>query len=491
MATETITSPFLEAEPVFEIRRSARVEAARRAAKVKDILTWGKAIFPEKFYLPFCQKLHNYFVKIRGLEFTDTEAPRNHAKTIVKCFLIPLFQGLEEPESFTHYLNVQATATKAIEVNKSMKIELETNDILLELYGDQEGERWSEQQFSLKNGPIYSAIGAGQSVRGLNVRNIRPNYLMVDDLYDEEDIYNPESTQKKSRWFWGSLYPARAKSRRCAIHVQGTAINPYDLLEELKTRPGVVSKSFKAIEDEEKGIVLWPELNTLESLKRDRVLMGPIIFAREMQNERIDDTTTILKRSKWKYYTVLPSGFDIQITSWDMTFKETKSGSYVVGQVWGRRGADLYLFPVMVRARMDFVEAVESFKNLVQQHPHAVGHLVEDKANGSAVMSVLHNKIPGIVPILPHGTKVARAVAITPTLEAGNIHIPDPSIAPWVIEFVEECAKFRGSDSEINDQVDTATQAVNYLNQTRYTDPEDEEEGDFIEDGEQAAEFRE
>lgn len=482
-------SDTLPDEQVFEIRRTARLEAARRAAKRKDILRWGEALFPEKFSLPFCHKLHSYFVKIRGERFTNTEAPRNHAKTTGKCFLVPLFQGLEEPETFNHYLNVQATATKAVEVNRSIKLELESNELLLALYGDKIGERWTDQQFCLKDGPIYTAIGAGQSVRGMNVRNKRPDYLIVDDLYDEEDIYNPESTEKKNRWFWGSLYPARAKSRRCSIHVQGTAINPYDLLEQLKTRPGVKSASFRAIEDEAKGLVLWPELNSIESLKEDRILMGPLIFAREMQNERLDDTTTILKRSHWKFYTVLPSGFDIQITSWDMTFKETKSGSYVVGQVWGRRGADYYLFPVMVRGRMDFVEACEAFKNLARQYPQATGHLIEEKANGSAVMSMLHRVVPGIVPILPHGSKIARAVAITPVLAAGNIHIPDPSIAPWVTEYIEEAARFRGSDSEINDQVDTTTQAVNYLNQTRYTDPEDEEEGDFVEDAEQAGEF--
>lgn len=468
---------------LFEIHRQMRLELARRCALDKDILGWGKALFPEKFGLPFCYKLHGYFIEIRGLEFTGTEAPRNHSKTTIKCFLIPIFQALEEPETFDHYLNVQATATKAIEVNRSIRVELEENDLLRELYGDQVTSRWTDSQFILANGVIFSAIGAGQSVRGINVRNKRPNYLLIDDLFDDEHIYNPDSTRKLVRWFWGSLFNARAKTRRCSIHVQGTAINPDDLLEELKKKPGVVSRTFRAIENEEKGIVLWPELNSIEKLRVERILMGPIIFAREQQNERLDDTTTILKRSQWKYYTELPSGFDIVVTSWDMTFKETKSGSYVVGQIWGRRGADFYLFPIMVRERMGFSDALIAVLNLAAQvksvyHFVAQGHLVEEKANGSAVMSMLNKKLSGLVAILPHGSKVARAAAITPSLSAGNIHIPDKSIAPWVVDFVEECAKFRGADSEINDQVDTATQGVNYLLQTRYIGPEDEMEED-------------
>lgn len=483
--------PLRTEEELFEIERQARLEMARLCAKEKDILGWGEALFPDKFGMPFCEELHGYFVKIRGDEFTNTEAPRYHSKTTIKCFLIPLFQALEEPETFRHYLNVQATDEKALEVNRSIKLELETNDLLIEMYGNQVGDRWTDQRFVLKSGVIFSAIGAGKSIRGINYRNQRPDYAIIDDLYDEDEIYSPTGTKKKSNWFWSSLYQALTKTRRRSLHVQGTAINTDDLLESLKKMPGVTSKSFAAVKNFDTGEILWPtEQNTFEKLKIDQVRMGPLIFAREMQNERMDETTTILKRTYWKFYTELPTGFDIVVTSWDMTFKDTKSGSFVVGQVWARRGGDFYLLPIMIRARMDFVESLKCVENLARQHPAAVGHLVEDKANGPAVMSMLARKIPGLVAILPHGSKVARAVAITPPLAAGNVFIPDVSIAPWVTDFVEECAKFRGNDNEINDQVDTATQAIIYLLQTRYADTETDDGETFMDlDGMNAGGF--
>ena len=331
-------------EELFEIERQARLEEARLCAKEKDILGWGAALFPDKFGLEFCEELHGYFVSIRGEEFTNTEAPRYHAKTTIKCFLIPLFQALEEPETFKHYLNVQATDEKALEVNRAIKVELESNELLREMYGDQEGDRWTDQRFVLKNGVIFSAIGAGKSIRGINYRNIRPDYIIVDDLYDEEDIFSSTQTKKKNSWFWSSLYQARSKSRRTSIHFQGTAINTDDLLEELKKKAGVKSRSFAAVKDWDKGTILWPtEHNTFDKLKKDRILMGPLIFAREMQNERMDETTTVLKRTYWRSYTVLPTGFDIVVTSWDMTFKETKAGSFVVVPCWARRGGDFYI----------------------------------------------------------------------------------------------------------------------------------------------------
>jgi len=288
-----------------EITRQARIELARRSAKKKDILTWGACLFPDKFYLPFCHKLHDYLISIRMDDFTNTEAPRNHAKTIIKAFLIPIFQAVEEVDLFQHYLNVQATNVKAIAVNSTIRIEFERNEEFREIYGDLVGtDRWSDHQFVLKNNTIFTAISAGQSIRGINYRNIRPDYTVADDLYNEEDINNPVSTEKVNDWLWGSLYPARAKSRRCSFHVQGTAINNEDILEKLKNKEGVKSATFKAIEDWDKKIVLWPELNTFESLIQDKDRMGSVIFYREMQNERRDETTSIIKRAwlqNWEY----------------------------------------------------------------------------------------------------------------------------------------------------------------------------------------------
>ena len=284
----------------FELKRSSLESIARYAAEKRDILLWGQAVFVEKFNLPYCRELHEYFVEIRGDEFTSTKAPRNHAKTAIKCFLIPIFQALYEPETFRHYLNVQATDRKALAINTSIRDELTNNQILMNLVGNMTGDRWSDQQFVLKNGVAFTAVSAGQSIRGINYKQMRPDYLIVDDLYNEEDINNVESTEKKNEWFWSSLYPARSRSRRCSVHVQGTAINQHDLLTKLEQDTTVKSRTFKAITDWDKKKVLWPELNTFESLMVDQTRMGTHIFMRELQNEPRDEASAIIKRA-WLY----------------------------------------------------------------------------------------------------------------------------------------------------------------------------------------------
>ena len=284
------------------LRRAARLEWAEECAKQKDVLGWGAALFPDKFTLEFCPDFHGYLVQIRRELLTGTEGPRNHAKTNIDCFLIPIFQGLVEPEDFRHYLNVQSTGKKSDAINISIRHEIEGNDLLKEIYGDQIGKgKWTDSEFVLKNGVCFSAIGAGQSIRGIQSDNKRPDFINVDDLFDREHINNLEATQKMCEWFWGDLYPARDKAWPACVHVTGTAINNYDLLEKMKKMKDVVFKSFKAM-DEKSDWVLWPELNSREQLERDRINMGSLIFAREMQNERRDETTAIIKRS-WLYPT--------------------------------------------------------------------------------------------------------------------------------------------------------------------------------------------
>ena len=93
-------------------------------------------------------------------------------------------------------------------------------------------------------------------------------------------------------------------------------------------------------------------------------------------------------------YDVPPSKFEQVIQSWDLAFKETRTSDYVVGQVWGKIGANKYLLD-QVRRRMTFTETIAAMKALSDKWPEAIAKLVEDKANGPAVIDALKNQLPG------------------------------------------------------------------------------------------------
>lgn len=303
-------------EEILSLNRQFRIDRARIAAREKDILVWNKCLFPGKFPLPFCYPLHNYLVDIRGEPLTSTKAPRYHSKTTIKGFAIPIFQALEEPEIFDHYLHVQATDAKANAVNRSIRNEFEENNELFSLYGDQVGKRWTDEQFVIKKGPVFSAVGAGQSIRGINYLNRRPSYLMPDDLYDEKDLYNPDATLKKNDWFWSTLYPARAQGRRTSIQITGTASSELDLMHRLEKLKNWKCLTFQALPNWDGHplhpvVPLWPEKNSFESLMQDMEGMTSSIFMREMQNAPRDDSASIVKHAWIQEYnpaTLRPAG---------------------------------------------------------------------------------------------------------------------------------------------------------------------------------------
>lgn len=153
-------------------------------------------------------------------------------------------------------------------------------------------------------------------------------------------------------------------------------------------------------------------------------------------------------------------GADDLLASWDMAFKDLDSSDYVVGQVWCRRGANAYLLD-QVRGRWGFVETCQRFRELAARWPQVASKLVEDKANGTAVINALSATVPGLVPVEPHGSKVARASAVSPFVEARNVWLPSPELAPWVTDLIEEASAFpRGQH---DDQVDALSQALNRL----------------------------
>lgn len=187
----------------------------------------------------------------------------------------------------------------------------------------------------------------------------------------------------------------------------------------------------------------------------------------------------LIKREWWRYYRsqscasdpdarIRPTVFDEMLQSWDCTFKDSDGTDYVVGTVWGRVGADIYLLDLH-RERMDLPTTMEAIMAMTEMWPQALVKLVEDKANGPAVIQMLRSKIPGLIPVEPKGGKAARVQAILGVIQAGNVWLPNAEDAPWVIDFVNECSSFQPNEDNMHDdQVDSMSQALNRLAYNTY-----------------------
>jgi predicted phage terminase large subunit-like protein len=220
------------------------------------------------------------------------------------------------------------------------------------------------------------------------------------------------------------------------------------------------------------GQALWPMGGYDETwAARQKETVGAYAWNALYQQHPTPSTGGIFKREWWQRWRELPGDLFDFIQSWDCTFKDANTSDYVVGQVWARskkNPANRYLLD-QVRARMTFTETVQAVRSLSAKWRQTTRKLVEDAANGTAVMDVLKKEMPGLIPVQPMGGKVVRAHAVTAVVEAGNVFIPDASVAPWTHDFIEELSSFPNGAHD--DQVDAMTQANAYYNDKGKFDP--------------------
>lgn len=313
----------------------------------------------------------------------------------------------------------------------------------------------------------YRSAGVGGGLTGMG-----SSIACIDDpIKDRAEADSPTYRNKVYDWYTSTLYTRLAPGG--GIILIQTRWHEDDLAGRLIAamnkgegeRWEVVSYPAIATHDEEfrkEGEALHPERYSLEQLENIRNAIGSRDWAALYQQSPTPAGGTIVREEWLKTYTQLPNNFEQLIQSWDMTFKGADTSDYVVGQVWGRRGADCYLVD-QYRGRWSFTETIEKVIEATKKYPKALRKLVEDKANGPAVIDVLKHSVQGIIPVTPDGSKTARLYAVTPMMEAGNVYIPAPEIAPWVREYREEMLMFPAGAHD--DQVDATTQALRDLQQ--------------------------
>lgn len=309
---------------------------------------------------------------------------------------------------------------------------------------------------------VYCSAGVGGSITGKGC-----DILIIDDPIKNRQEANSETVRKKIYdWYSSTAYtrlsPIGGVIMMCTRWHLDDLIGK--VLSDKNQKPfHVISYPAIAEHDEphrKQGEALHPERFSLEILNEIKSTLSTADWLSLYQQKPVPEGGAIFETSKLRYYdeTSEPKRFDQIVGSWDMTFKENKTSDFVVGQLWGRKGSEFYLLD-MVRDRMDFVKTLKVFINFANKHKNCNCWLVEDKANGTAIISTLKKHISGIIPITPKESKQERAYAITPYLEAGNIFFPKNQ--NFTKDLEGEMLQFPAGAHD--DTVDSMTQALNYF----------------------------
>lgn len=155
------------------------------------------------------------------------------------------------------------------------------------------------------------------------------------------------------------------------------------------------------------------------------------------------------------------SGFQMQ--SWDCSFKGLAVSDNVAGGVFQSSRDSFYLID-WIESKRDFLATLDAIRLLSERYPKSRRQIaIEDKANGTAAQNTLVREYPTCIPVEPLGSKVARAQAVTPPLNANKLVLPHPELIqiegkPLVPGFLKTALRFPHVRKD--DSIDMVSQAL-------------------------------
>lgn len=322
----------------------------------------------------------------------------------------------------------------------------------------------ARKHWETMNGGSMISVGVGGAITGRG-----GDVLVVDDpTKNWEQAYSKTHQLMLQNWFESTLMTRLEPGGSVVVVMTRWSVE--DLTAYLKSKTGdrwmIITLPAIAEEDDplgrSVGEALCPERFPIETLEEIRDFdIGSFKFNAMYQQHPTPLEGGFIRRDWWGFYDTFPTAFDDSILSWDMTFKKTEKGSFVAGGGIGRIGNQFIVFPRLIHKRMDFVQSVVSVSELKAQYPLTNGTLIEDKANGPAIMSQLEDVIDDLIPWSPQG-KIAQASAVSPIIEAGNFLLPNPDVfkpaSEWVDIWIDEWADFPAGKND--DLVDMGSQGV-------------------------------
>lgn len=297
-------------------------------------------------------------------------------------------------------------------------------------------------------------------------------YLIIDDpIKNKEDAKSFTMREKVWDWYTSTFYTRKEGHGNILITL--TRWHEDDLAGRLLLQMQKDSLAdqwdvllLPALCEEEKhprdvrseGEALWQGKFSEEELRTIRANVGAWDWSAMYQQSPRPAEGAIFQRAWFgKRYEVLPSGATV-IQTWDLPFKNSEASAKCAGLVLARSGAEIFVVDC-VNEKMDFVTSVTAIRQMTEQYPEAVAKVIEDKANGPAIINFLQKEIPGMVAFSPRGSKEDRALSVAPYFEAGNVYFP--SNASWSGELIEDMLRFPAG--LYKDTVDAVVQGILYL----------------------------
>ncbi|HEY3417030.1 MAG TPA: phage terminase large subunit, partial [Armatimonadota bacterium] len=342
---------------------------------------------------------------------------------------------------------------------------------------------------------VATSVGGTSTGKGADI-------LVADDPINPTEADSDVQREAANTWFSRTYSTRLNDKKRGAMVVIMQRLHERDLTGMLLEQGGWEHLCIPAEAEERKvysfpmtgaafrrepGDILWTEREGPEELARQQIALGAYAYAGQYQQRPAPAEGGIFKRHWWRFWypadapepypvqvrlangemfscpqAPLPADFQESAQSWDMAFKGEADSCDVCGQVWARKDADFFLLEQRSE-RLDIIGSIDALLEMSRRFPAVLTKWIEDTANGPAIIQMLRKRVPGLIPVAPLGGKPARAKAVSPLIEAGNVYLPHPSVKGWVDSLITIAMTFPAGKKK--DPIDAMSQALLKLSQ--------------------------
>lgn len=239
------------------------------------------------------------------------------------------------------------------------------------------------------------------------------------------------------------------------------------------------------------GEILEPRRFSQTMVDSRKATLGEYLWASLEQQRPSKEEGNLVRRDWWRWDVDRVEIADEWLTSWDMKLKDKRSGDYVCGQAWARIG-NTYHLVAQLMGQWSQAHTRVAIALMAVRHPQISAHVVENTGYGPEVMEILrepdanyvisdriadevgvldHERdavqellrrgLSGLLPNNPRESKLVRARAVTPLIEAGNVYLWEQG--GFGESVVNQWANFTGEAGGRDDIVDTTSQGLTRL----------------------------
>jgi phage terminase large subunit-like protein len=294
---------------------------------------------------------------------------RGHAKSVTNAIFKPLWLKCQNKRQINTMLLISKSEDSAKQLLGDLQAELRYNQRYIADFGKQYNSgNWMDGNFTTTDGCFFLALGRGQSPRGIRKGARRPDYILIDDIDDDEMVRNPKRVNQTVDWIKEAVFGTFGADGGRFIMV-GNLIAKNSVLAQISEIESVYKSQVNAYDS--KGNPSWAEYWTKERLQEREDFMGYRSFQKEYMNNPI--TEGAIFKNDWIKYKKLPplQKYDRLIAYCDPSFKSSTNNDYKAIKFWGTIDTELHCIDAFCR-QTTITEMVRWFYDLHESLPKDV-----------------------------------------------------------------------------------------------------------------------